>query len=112
MLHGVSQLAPYHSHTYREYLDFEATSNVKHEFFNGEIYAMAGGTPEHAALTMAIGSALVSQLRGGSCRVFSSDLRIRVLATGLTSYPDVTVVCGELRRDSESALVVVNPKIL
>jgi hypothetical protein len=51
----VSRPAPYHSYTFRDYLDLEATANVKHEFFNGEIYAMAGGTPQHAVLTMAIG---------------------------------------------------------
>jgi len=108
----VSQPVPYHSYTYREYLALEAASNVKHEFYNGEIYAMAGGTPEHAALTLAIGAALLAQLRGGSCRVFSSDLRVRVLATGLTAYPDVSVVCGELRRDPESDSTVTNPKVL
>ena len=108
----MSQPAPYHSYTFGDYLDLEATANVKHEFFNGEIYAMAGGTPEHAALIMAIGAALVTQLRGGTCRVCSSDLRVRVLATGLATYPDVTVVCGELCTDPESASSVVNPKIL
>lgn len=108
----MSRPAPYHSYTFRDYLDLEATANVKHEFFNGEIYAMAGGTPQHAVLTMAIGAALISQLRGGPCRVFSSDLRVRVLATGLVTYPDVTVVCGELLTDPASALIAVNPKIL
>jgi Uma2 family endonuclease len=108
----VSQPAPYHSYTFRDYLDLEAAANVKHEFFNGEIYAMAGGTPQHAALAMAIGAALITQLRGGPCRVFSSDLRVRVLATGLATYPDVTVVCGELRTDPASALIAVNPTIL
>lgn len=108
----MTQPAPYHSYTFRDYLDLEAAANVRHEFFNGEIYAMAGGTPQHAALTMAIGASLLSQLRGGPCRVFSSDLRVRVLATGLATYPDVTVICGELRTDPESALIAVNPKIL
>lgn len=84
---------------------------MKHEFYNGEIYALAGGTPEHAALTLAIGAVLLVQLRGGSCRVFSSDLRVRVLATGLTAYPDVTVVCGELQKDPESDSAVTNPKL-
>jgi Uma2 family endonuclease len=103
---------PFHSYTYQEYLALEVSSNVKHEFLNGEIYAMAGGTPEHAALTMAIGAALVAQLRGGDCRVYSADLRIRVLASGLTAYPDVSVVCGDVRTDPESAATVVNPKLL
>ncbi|HEY4158085.1 MAG TPA: Uma2 family endonuclease [Polyangiaceae bacterium] len=73
---------------------------------------MAGGTPEHAALAAAICAALLAQLRGGSCRVFTSDLRVRVLATGLTAYPDVSVVCGELQRDPESDSTVTNPKLL
>lgn len=108
----MSQPAPYHSYTYREYLALEAGANVKHEFFNGEIYAMAGGTPEHAALTLAIGASLLEQLRSGGCRVFSSDLRVRVLATGLTAYPDVSVICGPLQRDPESDATVTNPKLL
>jgi Uma2 family endonuclease len=108
----VTQPAPYHSYTFREYLELEASANVKHEYFNGEIYAMAGGTPQHAALSAAVVAALFPQLRGGSCRVYTSDLKVRVLATGLTTYPDVTVVCGELRTDPESALIAVNPKVL
>jgi Uma2 family endonuclease len=108
----VTQPAPYHSYTFREYLELEAFANVRHEYFNGEIYAMAGGSPEHAALAMAIGSAFIAVLRGGTCRVFSSDLRVRVLATGLATYPDVTIVCGELQRDLAGDSTVVNPKVL
>ncbi len=98
----MSQPAPYHSYTYHEYLALEESANVKHEFFNGQIYAMAGGTPEHAALAMAIGSSLFAALKGGPCRVYSSHLRIRVLGTGLTTYPEVSIVCGELERDPEN----------
>ena len=108
----MSQPAPYHSYTYADYLQVEDDSSVKHEFFNGEIYAMAGGTPEHAAVTAAVIGALSEQLKGGSCRVYTSDLRIRVLATGLATYPDVSVVCGELERDPENHLAVTNPKLL
>jgi len=108
----VSQAVPYHSYTYNEYLALDETSNVKHEFFNGEIYAMAGGTLEHAALIAAISSALLTRVRGGSCRVYSSDLRIRVLATDLAAYPDVVVVCGEPHRDPENKLTVTNPRLL
>ena len=55
------------------------------------------------------------QLRGlprGPCRVYSSDLRVRALATGLATYPDVTVVCGEVERDPESPATVVNPRVV
>jgi Uma2 family endonuclease len=101
-----------HRYTYADYLALEAASNVKHEFLAGEIYGMAGGTPEHAALSVAVSAALLAQLRGGPCRVYSSDLRIRVLATGLATYPDVTVVCGEAERDPESPTTIVNPRLV
>lgn len=101
-----------HRYTFREYLDLEETSTVRHEFLEGEIYAMAGGTPEHAALTMSIGATLVAALRGGPCRVHSSDLRIRVRATGLATYPDVTVVCGPYETEPESRTTVTNPRVV
>jgi Uma2 family endonuclease len=101
-----------HAYTYAEYLAHEQASNVKHEYLDGEIYAMAGGSPEHASLAMVIGSSLVTQLEGKPCRVFSSDLRVRVGHTGLTTYPDVSVVCGALQRDEESPETVLNPKVL
>ena len=106
-------LAPrLHRYSFRDYLELEEASNVKHEFLDGEIYAMAGGTPAHAALAMAVGAALLAQLRGRGCRVYSSDLRVRVLATGLATYPDVTVVCGDLEHDPDSRTTVVNPAVV
>jgi Uma2 family endonuclease len=106
--------APSHLHGYsfREYLDLEAVSNVKHEYLEGDIYAMAGGTPRHAALTLAVGGALLAQLRGGPCRAFGPDLRIRIRATGLATYPDVAVVCGPIEPDPDSEVTVANPRVL
>ncbi len=60
-----------HRYTFRDYINLEGGSTVRHEFWSGEIYAMPGGTPQHAALAMAVGSALITALRGGSCRVHS-----------------------------------------
>lgn len=108
----MSEPAVHHRHSFHEYLLLEESSNVKHEYFRGEIYAMAGGTPDHAALAMSFGALLVERLRGGPCRVFSSDLRVRVLATGLATYPDVTVVCGPLERDPDSRTTVTNPLLV
>ena len=101
-----------HRYRFTDYLLLEEASNTKHEFLNGEIYAMAGGTPEHSAIAVAVTVALANQLGGGPCRVFNSDLRVRVLATGLATYPDVTVVCGPLERDPESPANVVNPQLV
>ena len=91
---------PAHSirYTYAEYLAFEASSNVKHEFLAGQIYAMAGGTPEHAALAAAVIGLLFQTLRGGRCRAYDADLRVRT-PTGLATYPDVTVICGPRERE-------------
>lgn len=86
--------------TYAAYLDAEQRSEIKHEYLRGEVYAMAGGTPEHAALAMAVGAALTTAIAGRRCRVFSSDLRVRVASTDLTTYPDITVICGSRRMRS------------
>jgi Uma2 family endonuclease len=97
-----------HRHSFKDYLAVEEVSRVKHEFLDGEIYAMAGGSILHAALSISVSSALHAQLRG-RCRVYSSGLRVRVTATGLASYPDVTIVCGEAEADPESRETIVNP---
>lgn len=113
--HGVAMALaeiPRHQYTFRQYLDFEQDSNTRHEFFAGEIYAMAGGTPEHAALAAEIIATVRPQLGDGPCRVYTSDLRIRVSATGLTTYPDVTVICGTPARDPESPTTIVNPTVI
>ncbi|WP_437563970.1 Uma2 family endonuclease [Sorangium sp. So ce542] len=98
--------------TYAEYLEQERASPTKHEFLNGEIFAMAGGTPEHARLCLSVGAELRAHLRGRPCVVYSSDLRVRVQATGLSTYPDVSVVCGRLERDPEDKDAVLNPIVL
>ncbi len=108
----MSELVPRHHYTFEEYLELEEVASVRHEFYDGEIYAMAGGTPEHAAMTAVITSALGAQIEGSDCRVYSSDLRVRVLATGLATYPDVTIVCGPSERDPSSNSHVTNPKLV
>jgi len=76
----MSQATWRHRYTLRDYLDVEEVSVVRHELIDGEIVAMAGGTPEHAALASAISALLGGQLRGQPCRSYSADLRIRVEA--------------------------------
>jgi len=98
--------------TYAEYLAAEAASDIRHEYLNGEVWAMAGGTPEHAALALAVGSELRQALRGRPCRAYSADLRIRVVDTGLSTYPDVSVVCGQLETALDDKDAVTNPIVL
>ena len=95
-----------------DYLRLEEYANVKHEYLDGVIHAMAGGTPEHGAITMRIGAALIPQLRGRGSTVYSSDVRIRVAATGLSTYPDLSVGCGERRADTLDPQALVDPVVL
>jgi Uma2 family endonuclease len=71
----MSTLAATARMSYPEYVAAEAQSDTRHEYLRGEVFAMAGGTPEHGALAMAIGARLVGAVRGKPCRVFGSDDR-------------------------------------
>lgn len=98
--------------TYAEYLEQEQQSLEKHEFLDGKIFAMAGGTPVHAFVITGLSAEIRSALRRGPCTVYSSDLRIRVLETGLATYPDVTVICGKPRWAPEDQDAATNPTVL
>jgi Uma2 family endonuclease len=99
-------------YTFDDYLSVEEMSSVRHEYLDGEILAMAGGTPEHTALSAAIVVLLGKKLEGGPCRPYSSDLRIRVRETGLATYADASVICGEPIRDPDSPTHVNNPSVV
>jgi Uma2 family endonuclease len=98
-------------HSFAEYVRLEAESTVRHEYVAGRIYAMAGGTPEHSALKVAVILRLGRAVEGGRCRVYDSDLRIRA-KTGLCTYPDASVVCGPRELDPEDKNTVTNPKVI
>jgi Uma2 family endonuclease len=103
--------APQLRFSFGQYLRVDTDSSVKHEFLDGMILAMAGGTPDHAALAVAVATSLNRQLEGKRCRVYSSDLRVRALATGFAGYPDVTVVCNKLELDPADANTATNPAV-
>ncbi|HVK65496.1 MAG TPA: Uma2 family endonuclease [Polyangium sp.] len=98
--------------TFAEYLALEEASETKHEYLDGHVYDMAGGTPDHGLLAGNVLRALGNQLEGRPCRVHPADVRIRIQATGLSTYPDVSVVCGKLQVDAEDKNGVVNPIVL
>jgi Uma2 family endonuclease len=98
--------------TYAAYLAAEEVSDTKHEYLRGEVYAMAGGTPEHAALQAAVLTELVVALRGRPCRAYGSDLRVRIEATDLSTYPDITVVCGSLETSILDRHAATNPILI
>ncbi len=104
----------HHRFTFDQYLMLEEDSGSKHEFLDGQVWAMSGGTPDHAAVAGNVLTLLNVQLIGKKCRVFTSDLRVRVAATGLGTYPDVSVICGRVELDPEDAKrhTVINPRLL
>jgi Uma2 family endonuclease len=108
----MSRAAEALSMTYADYVAAESTSECKHEWLDGEVFAMAGNTPEHAALAMSVGAELRAALRDRPCRVFSADLRVKVESTGLSTYPDVSVVCSKLETASDDAQAIANPTVL
>jgi Uma2 family endonuclease len=102
-----------HRYTYAQYVALERESPTKHEFFDGEIYAMAGGSEDHSAIATRILSTLDAAIGDRSCRGHTSDLRIYVEAVGLATFPDGTVICGELQQHPPSPnATALNPMVL
>jgi Uma2 family endonuclease len=104
-----------HRYTYAEYVALERVSPTKHEFLDGEIYAMAGGSEDHSALAAEVLRALGNALAGGDipCRVHTSDLRVYVEAVGLATFPDGAVVGGPLQQHEPSPdATALNPSVL
>lgn len=104
---------PRHRYTYAEYLAYERDSELKHEYDSGEILAMAGGSRRHNALALRVGAALDAARERG-CVAFQSDQKVRILATGRATYPDATVVCGEIEGDpvDPQNATITNPTLL
>ena len=91
-----------------EYLEFEKHSEVKHEFYQGEIFALAGATRNHNVITSNIVQSLGDEIPE-DCIALASDMRVKIEATGLYTYPDVVVVCGEEEYDDEAQTTLLNP---
>ncbi|MCK6534335.1 MAG: Uma2 family endonuclease [Polyangiaceae bacterium] len=102
-----------HRYTYAEYLAYERDSGLKHEFEDGEIVAMAGGSRRHNALASRLSAALEAGRKSG-CVAFQSDQKVRVLATGKATYPDASMVCGPIEGDPSdpTGAAITNPSLL
>lgn len=98
--------------TYADYRAMEEQSQQKHEYYRGEIFAMAGGSPEHSLLSANMIALLGGQLRGKSCRPHTSDLRVQIPDSDLSAYPDVTVICGKVQHSPEDPQAAINPTVI
>ncbi|MBL9039491.1 MAG: Uma2 family endonuclease [Archangium sp.] len=98
--------------SFTEYLAAEARSDVKHEYLDGDVWAMAGGTLEHARLASEFTRLVGNALQGRPCRVFSSDARVRVRGVDRVTYPDLSIICGRIETDPDDADTLLNPTVL
>jgi Uma2 family endonuclease len=104
---------PQYSHiSEQEYYWFEERAEVRHEYLDGEIFDMAGGTPTHARLISSVTIALGRRLLGHPCYFANSDQRIKVERTGLITYPDAAIVCPPERYDPANANTLLNPRVV
>jgi len=102
-----------HRYTCADYVGLERISQTKHEFLDGEIYGMAGGSEDHPAIAASMIAAFINALGDRPCRVHTSDLRIYVEAVGLATFPDVSVICGPLEHHAPSPdATALNPAVL
>ncbi len=98
----------------------ERESEERHEYLDGQIYAMAGESPEHGAICINLVGEIRNQLKGTPCQAFTKDMKVRSGALprrrfsqkGLYSYPDLVIVCGELQFLDENRDVLINPRII
>jgi Uma2 family endonuclease len=105
---------PIKHYTPAEYYRLERQASYKSDYYDGEIFAMAGGSTRHSLIVMNIGGELRQRLKGNPCAPYESNQRLKVVATGLRVYPDVSVYCGPLEYDEDdvNAETATNPAIV
>jgi Uma2 family endonuclease len=98
----------------QDYYRIENDATEKHEFRDGEILAMSGGSPRNARIAVNVSAELHNRLKGKPCQPYSSDLRVRFVGQQRTAYPDVSVICGPIQYDPDDKAghTVLNPRLI
>ena len=100
------------SMTETEYLEFERASESKHEFLGGDVFDITSASRTHNLISGNVFASLHRQLRGKPCEIYYADMRVKVSATGLYTYPDISIVCGEAQFGDEHLDTLLNPTLL
>jgi Uma2 family endonuclease len=99
--------------TEAQYLAFERASEEKHEFIDGEVVAMSGASENHNLIVASTIGNLLTQVRKKMCKIFPSDMRVRVVPRKLYAYPDISIVCGNiLLANDENRDTLLNPTVI
>ena len=96
----------------REYLELERRSAVRSAYLDGRIYAMSGASRRHNLIAVNLSREISAQLRGRPCETYVSDMRLKVATTGLYTYPDIVVVCGEPQFEDAHVDTLLNPTLI
>ncbi len=98
--------------TVAEYLEYEKSTGEKHEYYQGEVFAMAGAKVAHNRIVTRLTGLLAQQLRGKTCEPFNSDQRIHIPDNSLFTYPDISIVCGPVKTLNNDDYNVLNPAVI
>lgn len=109
---GLAKLKTQVVFTAEEYLDFERKGDSRHEFLDGEVYAMAGESLSHSRICINLAREVGNKLKGKSCEVLSPNMKVWTSTTSLFAYPDLTIVCGEPQFHDKEKDVLTNPKVI
>jgi Uma2 family endonuclease len=98
--------------TPEQYLEIERKAEFRSEYYQGEMFGMAGGSGRHTVISDNLVTQLNNKLRGGPCRPYSQNMRVQISATGLYTYPDVVVACAGKRFLDENEDTLLNPALI
>ena len=98
--------------TVADYLDYERNAPERHEFLDGNVYAMAGESPRHSTICFNLYAITGNQLRGKRCRGYSPNMKVATNEKGLYSYPDLTIVCSQPKYHDKKGDVLINPTVI
>lgn len=102
----------YNSFTQEAYLETEREALEKHEYYQGEIFAMSGASVKHNKIFINCIGELQNRLKGKSCQPYGSDLRIHIPKNTLYTYPDISIICGEMEFSDDKFDTVTNPSVI
>ncbi len=94
------------------YLHLERQAEVKSEYINGQIYAMAGASRRHNRITFNVAALIHAQLRNGPCEGFANDMRVKIAAANVYTYPDIVVACGEAEYEDAELDTLLEPTLI
>ena len=95
-----------------DYLVIERNAEFKSEYFNGEMFAMSGASEAHNIIVLNVGAEIRQHLKKRPCKVYANDMRVKISPTGLYTYPDLVVVCGQARFDDAHFDTLLNPTLI